>query len=317
MLLWPFSLVYRLAISLRRWAYRRGWLSCQTLPVAVIVVGNITVGGSGKTPLVLCLAAELAKRGWRPGLISRGYGGTTKGPHAVALEDDPALVGDEALLLAASGFPVYLARDRIAAARSLLAAHPRCNVLIADDGLQHYRLARLLEIIVIDAARRFGNEQLLPAGPLREPLTRLTGDSLLVWHGEAKEKLYTMRLLGDTFYQLQNPAHKVKAQQLNNSVIHAIAGIGHPERFFQQLRELGLVPICHPFPDHHRFVRHDFPDQGLILLTEKDAVKCRAFADQRFWVLPVVVQVTPALLRVIEEKLHGYQATGNLSVPGH
>ena len=172
-LLWPLSLLYRGVVAVRRALFRVGILSSHRLPVPVVVVGNITVGGAGKTPLVGALAEWLAGRGYRPGIVSRGYGGSARDARAVASGDDPRVVGDEPLLFAALGFPVWIGRDRVAAARGLLAAHPECNVLLTDDGLQHYALARTMEIVAIDAARGVGNGLMLPAGPLREPVSRL------------------------------------------------------------------------------------------------------------------------------------------------
>jgi tetraacyldisaccharide 4'-kinase len=315
----PLSLLFRAATALRRWAYRTGFLRSAWLPVPVIVVGSIVVGGVGKTPLVRALGAALAQKGWRPGIVSRGYGGKNTTPRAVAREDDPALVGDETLLFAADALPVWIGRDRVAASRALLAAHPDRNVILADDGLQHYALRRDFEIAVIDQARGFGNGTMLPAGPLREPRSRLEGvdavvrlasgdSSLAVRADPGRETAMTHEPL--PWRNLVRPDAVADPDAWRAGVIHAIAGIGNPARFFDLVRRLGLDPICHPFPDHHRYVPADleFPEAVAILMTEKDAVKCAAFADARCWCLPIRARIDPALIARLERTLRGRQA---------
>ncbi len=315
-LLWPLSLPYRLVVALRRALYRVGILRAQRLPVPVIVVGNITVGGSGKTPLVRALAEDLARRGFRPGIVSRGYGGSDAGPAAVMADDDPLRVGDEPPLHAAAGFPVWIGRDRPAAARALLAAHPHCDVLISDDGLQHYALARDMEIVAVDGSRALGNGLMLPAGPLREPAARLaeadavvrvtvtSAPSAPVAAGETQAPLVPL-----PWRNLRDPALVADPRQWRGEPVHALAGIGDPDRFFALLRGLGIDATTHPFPDHHRFVAAelDFPDAAAILMTEKDAVKCAGFADARCWCLPVRAELDPALAAHVEEKIRGCQ----------
>ncbi|MDR2240894.1 MAG: tetraacyldisaccharide 4'-kinase [Zoogloeaceae bacterium] len=322
-LLLPLALPFALAVKLRQWAYRHGWASAVKLPVPVLVVGNITVGGSGKTPLTLHLARELAQRGWRPGIVSRGYGGTAAGVEAVSATSDPAHVGDEPLLLARrAGCPVFIGRDRVAAARALLAAHPDRTVLIADDGLQHLRLARDIEIVVMDE-RGIGNGWPLPAGPLRECPRRIAAAHALVLNGNAavpaqaqtqaqtqtqtQAQVFRMRLAGDYFYNLRDPQHMCGPDDLRGQRLHALAGIGAPERFFRQLENMGLQARTHAFPDHHRFQPADlaFPDADALLMTEKDAVKCQPFAPSQAWVLPVDAQLDPDLARWVVEKLDG------------
>jgi tetraacyldisaccharide 4'-kinase len=318
----PLSAVFVCAAALRRVLYRWGLLHVERLPVPVIVVGNITVGGSGKTPLVSALASALAARGWRPAIVSRGYGRTDDGgegrvPLLVRPDADPAQAGDEPVLLARRGFPVAVARDRVAAARALLAAHPECNVILADDGLQHYRLAREVEIAVVDAARGLGNGWRLPAGPLREAPTRLdTVDAVVALVSETAGRSMAfpdaspMTLVGEIFHRVDAQDATAAAAAFGGAGVHAVAGIGNPERFFAQLHALGIAAIGHPFPDHHRFVAADlvFPEVTAILMTEKDAVKCAAFADERSWYLPVRARIDPALVARVEEKLRGSQA---------
>ena len=318
----PLSSLFAVAAAARRALYRVGVFQSQRLPVPVVIIGNLTVGGSGKTPLVAALAQELATRGWRPGIVSRGYGRRGKeGAGVVALlvtpDADPARVGDEPLLLARSGFPVAVARDRVAAGRALLAAHPDCNVILADDGLQHYALARDVEIVVVDAARGFGNGWRLPAGPLREGPLRLTMvDAVVALASDDATPLttlpgaYRMTLVGDKFRRVSAPEVMSTADAFAGAGVHAVAGIGNPDRFFAQLRALGIEVIGHHFPDHHHFVAADlaFPDATMVLMTEKDAVKCRAFADERCWYLPIRARIDPALVVHVEEKLRGYQA---------
>jgi tetraacyldisaccharide 4'-kinase len=316
----PLAAAFVATSALRRALYRSGLVRVQRLHVPVVVVGNITVGGSGKTPLVAALAAGLAARGWRPGIVSRGHGRAADGaatdvPQLVGVDSDPALAGDEPVLLARSGFPVAVARDRAAAGRALLAAHPACNVLLADDGLQHYRIARDVEVAVVDAARGVGNGWRLPAGPLREAPSRLaTVDALvlLVTDDGAHETwpgAWRMMLAGDTFHRVDAPVLTATAAAFGGKGVHAVAGIGNPARFFAQLDALGIHAVAHAFPDHHRFGPADLAIAGAnaILMTEKDAVKCRAFADERCWYLPVRAHIDPALVARIEEKIRGSQ----------
>jgi tetraacyldisaccharide 4'-kinase len=317
----PLTPVFVAASALRRTLYRAGVLASQRLPVPVAVVGNLTVGGSGKTPLVAALARELAARGWHPGIVSRGYGRRDEqgdsAPLLVTDKTDPLRAGDEPALLARAGFPVAVAPDRAAAARALLVAHPRCNVILADDGLQHYGLARDVEIAVIDAARGFGNGWRLPAGPLREGPQRLrTVDAVVALVADdvvplpGFVEMFRMTLVGELFRRVNAPEVVAPAETFAGPGVHAVAGIGNPQRFFTQLRASGIDAITHPFPDHHRFVAADlaFPNATAVLMTEKDAIKCTTFADERCWYLPVRAHIDPALVVRVEEKLRGYQA---------
>lgn len=313
----PLAGLFFLLSALRRVAYRRGWLASVALPVPVMVVGNIAAGGSGKTPVVLCLAAALRARGYVPGILSRGYGGSARLPTAVGAESDPALVGDEPVLLARrSACPLWVGRDRVAAGRALLAAHPEVNVLITDDGLQHYRLQRQAEVVVIDEAM-LGNAWPLPAGPLREPISRLSVAKLLIANGPLSEALVrrlpdvpraAMALEPGLFYRLSNPLETRSVAEFAGCKSRAIAGIGNPERFFQTLRSLGVAPTrCEAFADHYAFRREDLVvDSGeVLLLTEKDAVKCASLAPFDAWVLPVQARIDERALASLLECLNG------------
>ena len=314
----PLSILVRAVVALRRWAYRQGLLPSVGLPVPVVVVGSILIGGVGKTPLVRALGAALAQQGWRPGIVSRGYGGRNRAPRAVAPGDNPAVVGDEPLLFAADALPVWIGRDRVAAARALLAAHSDCDVILADDGLQHYALRRDFEIAVVDDARGFGNGQVLPAGPLREPRSRLEeGDALVrltageppvsTGGGAGRETAMTYEPL--PWRNVTRPDAVADPSAWRGRVVHAVAGIGNPDRFFALLRRLRLDPVCHAYPDHHRYVRAELelPDATAILMTEKDAVKCAAFADGRCWYLPIRARIEPALIARLERTIRGRQ----------
>jgi tetraacyldisaccharide 4'-kinase len=309
------SLLFRLAVALRRSLYRAGVFGAVKLPVSVVVIGNITVGGTGKTPLVLWLANFLRERGLRPGIISRGYGGRAAAPQCVTAASDPATCGDEPLLLAQrSGVPVWTGTDRAAAARALLRANPECDVIISDDGLQHYRLARDIEVAVVDGARGVGNGLMLPAGPLREPPSRLaTVDAIIINASQSAAvgmrtkapAAFAMALQSRDFHNLLNPDHRAAPELFQNRRVHAVAGIGNPQRFFEYLQRLGITFTAHPFPDHHAFRAPDleFADADFVVMTEKDAVKCHSFATEKHWVLRVDAEIDPAFGELIMKKL--------------
>jgi tetraacyldisaccharide 4'-kinase len=308
----PLSALFGLVVALRRALFRVGLLRAIRLPVPVVVVGNISVGGTGKTPLVLWLADFLRRQGYHPGIVSRGYGGRAQGVAAVDACSDPALVGDEPLLLARkSGCPVWVGRDRAAAGNALLRAHPECDVLVSDDGLQHYRLGRDLEIVVVDGERKFGNGLLLPAGPLREGVSRLRSvDAVVVNGGGLKAVMrlrneFEMSLKGEVFCNLRNPNLRARAPVFGGKKLHAVAGIGNPQRFFAHLRRLGLVFEEHAFPDHCVFRPQDlnYDNADALLMTEKDAVKCAGFADERYWTLAVEAVLPPAFGKIMLQKL--------------
>lgn len=285
----PLSGLYGAAVAIRRWLYRNGWRQSVRLEVPVVVVGNLSVGGTGKTPLVCWLAARLVELGWKPGIVTRGYGGRLTGVHLVAATDDPKLVGDEPLLLAQrAGVPVAVGRNRPAAGRLLIGAG--CNVVISDDGLQHYALRRDSEIIVLDGLRRLGNGWLLPAGPLREPPARMGEADAVVVNGSRSLDggALTMRIVADHAVALRDESVG-PLSAFAGMVVHAVAGIGHPQRFFDLLAASGIEAITHPHDDHAVYARGDieFGDERPVLMTEKDAVKCRPFADSRHWYVPV------------------------------
>ncbi len=301
----PLAALYGGVIRLRGALYRRGWLHSVRLPVPVVVIGNLTVGGTGKTPLTIALARALRERGCRPGVVSRGYGGSQREPLLLGDAPDPAQVGDEPCLIRAGGVPVAVGRDRPAAAQLLLDAG--CDVLIADDGLQHYRLARDVEVCVIDGVRRFGNRRLLPAGPLREPLDRLRRVDLRVCNGGAAEAgEYPMQLHGGEAMALDGSRTQALAGFAGQRV-HAVAAIGNPRRFFDSLRGHGIEVIGHAFADHHDFVAAelDFGDGLPLLMTDKDAVKCRRFARPNWWRVPVQAQLPDAFYAALLEQLDG------------
>lgn len=304
-LLRPLTWLYRSVVAVRAWLYRRGWLASERLPVPVLVVGNITLGGTGKTPLVIALVEHLRRQGWHPGVVSRGYGGSQETPALLPDEPDPTRFGDEPCLVRLrTGVPVAVGRDRPAAARKLLEAG--CNVIIADDGLQHYRLQRDVEICVIDGERRLGNGLMLPCGPLREPPSRLRRVDFRVCNGgEANAGEVPMRLTGDRARHLRDSEREQSLHAFADRPVHAIAGIGHPARFFDSLRGQGLQVIEHPFPDHHAFVPDDldFGDDLPVLMTEKDAVKCAGFAHDRCWSVPTSAVLPDTFLHQLAEHL--------------
>lgn len=301
----PLARLFGIGVRLRRWLYRQAWLPTCPLGVTVVVVGNLTVGGTGKTPLTLWLAQRLSERGWRVGLLTRGYRGQSRDwPQWVTPLSDPRQVGDEALLLAASGYPVVAGPDRVAGGRWLVARG--CNLVLCDDGLQHYRLGRDREILVVDGERGFGNHCLLPAGPLREPVTRQAEVSLVVTQGDLQDRPAFTLALGDPV-RMNDPTHTQPLTAFRGSAVIAVAGIGHPQRFFRQLQAAGLSLTTHAFPDHHPYSQKDFARLGdnPILMTEKDAVKCRAFADTRFWAVPARLEANPHLIQAVETLIGG------------
>ncbi|MEC4750446.1 tetraacyldisaccharide 4'-kinase [Methylomicrobium sp. Wu6] len=303
-LLWPLSELFEGIVKLRRACYRRGLLKTTTFQVPVIVVGNITVGGSGKTPLIIWLARFLKEQGFYPGIVSRGYGGKPdKWPQWVDAGSDASAVGDEALLIAVkTGCPMTVSPIRVEACQLLL-ERAHCNVVLSDDGLQHYALGRAIEIAMIDGERRFGNGWCLPAGPLREPVTRLGEVDLVVVNGcEAQPNEFTMRMTGREAVNLVTGQCKPLAE-FKGGACHAVAGIGYPARFFNHLETAGLACIRHDFPDHFAFQRQDveFSDTLPVLMTDKDAVKCKEFANEKLWAVPVQAEVDPAFaVRLIE-----------------
>jgi tetraacyldisaccharide 4'-kinase len=293
-LLWPVSWIFLLGVCIRRLLYLLRILKSSHPGIPVIVVGNLTVGGSGKTPLVLWIAQQLKANGWSPAILSRGYGAKPSAPRAATIGADPAEVGDEPVLLGRrSGCPVWVGADRVAVAAALRASQPEVNVLVLDDGLQHYRLRRDVEIAVVDA-RGLGNGFLLPAGPLREPKSRLRSVDAVVTHGAAGK--FSMILEGDTVHRMTDARERRTLQSFAGQKVHGVAGIGDPNRFFLHLAKAGIKVVPHPFPDHHPFRAQDleFADELPVMLTEKDAVKLRSAARPHWWVLPVSANLDPA-----------------------
>ena len=305
-LLWPASLVFGAVAATRRLLYKLRLARSVHPGVPVIIVGNITVGGSGKTPLVLWMAEYLRAKGWSPAIVSRGYGGKTDWPRAATVASEAEDVGDEPIVLSRrSGCPVWVGADRVKVVEALREQHAGTDVVILDDGLQHYRLRRDIEIAVVDA-RGFGNGFLLPAGPLREPPWRLRSVDAVVSHG-APGRGFAMQLEGDLAHRMTDARVRQPLKAFGQTRVHAVAGIGHPNRFFLHLARHGVKVLPHPFPDHHQFTPEEleFGDDAPVLLTEKDAVKLRRYARPNWWVLPVTARVDPAfgewLLRKLDE----------------
>ncbi len=312
----PLSLAYGAVAGSRRRLYSRHLRKSTRLSCPVIVVGNLSVGGTGKTPLVCWLAARLKERGLKPGIVTRGYGGSSRNVRLIAVTDDANLVGDESVLLARrTGVPVAAGRDRPAAAQLLVNAG--CDVIVSDDGLQHYAMARDCEIVVIDGDRRFGNGWLLPAGPLRETPARLAGaDAIVVNGGRALlDGALSMRLEARRAVALVGDSNKA-LDDFAGQPVHALAGIGNPERFFNLLRAHGIEVTGHPLADHARIKINDisFGDGRPVLMTEKDAVKCEGMAGPCHWYVPVTATFdsgeTGVLLGVVTQALANRAARG-------
>ena len=312
-LLLPFSAIFFLIIFFRRILYRLGIFQSTILPVPAIVVGNIFIGGTGKTPLVIWLVSALRAHGYSPGVISRGYGARADTVIEVKPDMSAVQTGDEPLLIARKcEVPVFVGRNRVAAAYRLLAAHPGIDVIIADDGLQHYALGRTMEIQLSDT-RGHGNGWLLPAGPLREPVSRRS-DFYVINGGVsiADTRVYNMQIIGTRAEQMIDPQQGLALSSIQNQRVAAVAGIGYPERFFEMLRSQGVVlESALALPDHFDFSTNPFVEikADIILITEKDAVKCRRIAsighDARLWVVPVEASIAGTLAQDILEKLRG------------
>jgi len=306
MLLLPFTWIYAVVTACRRYLYSSGVLRTYQVFAPVIVVGNITAGGTGKTPITMWLAEQLAERGYKPGIISRGYRGSVgPQPVLVSADSDPAVVGDEAVLMASrSECPVVVHPDRVAAAN--VAIELGADLIISDDGLQHYRLGRDFEIAVVDGARLYGNRQLLPAGPLREPLSRLntidqilvqreTSDSSELIHRTADSPPKNFRLAASAIRRLDDSDIR-NFVDFSGTTVHALAGIGNPERFFRLLEAYDIRVIPHPLGDHADIKPQDFEfdDDRDVVMTEKDAVKCRRLDASKAWYVPVDVLIDDA-----------------------
>ena len=297
LLLAPAGWVFQFFVTLRRLGYSAGLLPVKGVAAPVIVVGNLTVGGTGKTPLVIWLAHYLKQNNYQPGIVTRGYGGSASHwPQQVRPDSDPDMVGDEPVVIARrTGCPVAAAPDRHAAAEGLI-EHHQCNIIICDDGLQHYALDRDLELLVVDAIRRFGNRRCLPAGPLREPLSRMRNVDMVICNGHPGRGEYQMDYDAGPVYSVRDEYKHMNLDALKGKTVHAVAGIGHPARYFHMLRLRGLGVIEHEYPDHHRFTPADisFGDGLPVLMTEKDAVKCTHFAGDEHWYLSLLVKMDNA-----------------------
>lgn len=307
-LLLPVAWVFSQLVKLRRLAYQQGWLSSESFSIPIIVVGNISVGGSGKTPLVIWLIELLKKVGYKPAIISRGYKGKAgQWPQQVRIDSDPVVVGDEAVQLARRcQCPIAVGPDRGAAIKALL-EHTDCNVIVSDDGLQHYAMQRDIEIAVVDGIRRYGNQRLLPAGPLREPISRLQQVDFIVSNGIAGRGEYAMQVKGLVARNLVSD--KLQGlERFTGQTVHAVCGIGNPQRFFTGLKKFGINLIEHVYPDHHPYLEKDitFDDDLPVLMTEKDAVKCQRFKSTRHWFIPVQAELNkhfaPRLLALLEKR---------------
>jgi len=317
----PISFFYYLIIFFRCWAYKVGIFKSFKMDVPVVVIGNITIGGTGKTPLVIWLIEKLIKIGMRPGLICSGYNSNAKAPNEVFIDSEVCDAGDEALMIKQRfnrhhniDIPVFVGKKKAMVGKALLRSYPDIDILISDDGLQHYQLKRDFEIIVVDGDRKFGNGFLIPAGPLREVVARLNEVDALVlngvksnWLDENKKLTYKMSYFSS---MLTNCLHsnKISDRDVLERGIVAITGIGNPEKFFEQLNSFGLTNLEFQkviFNDHHLFTESDFKDyDGMdIIMTEKDAVKCKGFAKENFWYLPIYTEVDEALFKKMIKKL--------------
>lgn len=311
------SMLYRTVIAVRYLFYRNGLFKQKRLSVPVIVVGNITVGGTGKTPLVIALAKMLTARGFHPGIISRGYGRDHDAPMRVRNNMMASQVGDEPLMMSMRlTCPIWVGANRVETAKRLLSTSPQVDVIISDDGLQHYPLARDIELVVFDAERGIGNGCLLPAGPLRESLQRMQRADYAIINGKPSQQWPWLNHIAHVNMQLKFTKLSAVNSKLSKQIppslsalrakkIHAVAGIGNPQRFFNILRAQGLTIIPHAFQDHHHYQIKDFNamQDAPIIMTEKDAVKCRDFALTQAWYLPVTASLGSELIEYIVMRL--------------
>lgn len=323
----PLSWLYGAVVSVRRKAYERGWARSHAVGRPTIVVGNLTVGGTGKTPLTIWLASHLRQQGLEVGLVSRGYGREQRGLRQVAADSSWQEVGDEPLILQRrTGCMTFVASDRVAAARELVARGAK--VILADDGLQHLRMQRDCEIVVVDGTRGFGNGRVLPAGPLRESGSRAAAADAVVINGGAEGEpvrgfapelaaaALRMRLVAGQARPAAGPGGEQPLEAFRGRPVHAVAGIGNPQRFFADLRARGLEIIEHPFPDHYApsAADLDFGDGLAVLMTEKDAVKCRQAVGPRYWYVPVEAAFSEAdsrrLLEIVMRAIDSYIPAG-------
>ncbi len=302
------SFGYRFLVSLRRICYQLKLLTSTSVKVPVIIIGNLSVGGTGKTPLTIWMVSFLRKLGYQPGVISRGYSGQLSAQNKISLlpkDADPLLFGDEAVLIASrTDCPVVIGKSRLACAQHLLSVSD-CDIIISDDGLQHLALNRDIEILVIDGMRQFGNRQCLPAGPLREPVSRLNTVDFVVSNGSRRANAFQMDLVGNTLKNLQSKEQRQPLSFLKNKPFHVVTAIGNPQRFFRLLERAGLVFDRRIFPDHYHYNADDlkFDDNFPIVMTEKDAVKCYHLANSNTWMLPVNAQLDSSFQQQLKQLL--------------
>jgi tetraacyldisaccharide 4'-kinase len=307
-LLWPLECLYRAVVQRKRRRFLAGEGDIYRAPVPVVVVGNITVGGTGKTPMILSLIAHCQARGLKVGVVSRGYGATPPQlPWRVRAEQAASEAGDEPLLIVQrTGVPLMIDPDRSRAVRALLADEP-LDLILCDDGMQHYRLARDIELVLIDAARGLGNRRCLPAGPLREPVERLQSVDAVLLNGAASDSQegFGFTLQPSALVNLRSGQRVGLDHFPAGQALHAVAGIGNPQRFFNTLEALHLRPIPHAFADHAQFdaAQLTFSPALPLVMTEKDAVKCRAFAAENWWYLAVDAAPSPAFFTWFDARL--------------
>ena len=304
-LLLPFSLVFSYLTNRRRRKFVKSKKLSYKSEIPLIVVGNLTIGGTGKTPLVAYIASELVKKGYKPGLVSRGYGGKFLETLHVTNDTPVKQTGDEAQILSKLNLPFYIDKNRVRAIKTLEENHD-CDVIISDDGLQHYNMNRDIEIVVIDGKRRFGNNLTFPAGPLRESKTRLGSVDFIVNNsGPTQEDEHLMNISPAKFVHLKSgKSYPIEKWPMHKQV-HAVAGLGNPGRFFDLLARLGFEIIRHPFPDHHNFDESNifYLDHLPIIMTEKDASKCRSFDNNKIWYLTIEADVSDKFIEELDSKL--------------
>ena len=306
-ILLPFSMIYYIIYKIRLLMYQLGLAKSIKWNIPIVVVGNISVGGAGKTPLVCELVNVFKKKGYKPGIISRGYGGSSRGPDLVTIKSHPSIVGDEPVLFAHQlDVPIVVAKKRNHAVKEIIKYN--VNLIFSDDGLQHYSMGRAIDIVVHDVDKGYGNGFLLPAGPLREPISRLSSFDIIVTRDNDQATQ------GHRFESSILTANNILTnEQINLEVfqeknVHAVAGIRHPERFFDNLRELGLTITEHAFSDHYKYSETDFIsfENDHVLMTQKDAVKCKSFAKPTWWIVDHQVNILPDLIDEIEHRVKSH-----------